>query len=71
MSEMTFEKAMERLNQITAELENGELELDKSIECFEEGIKLIGMCRKKLEDTKVKISKLTADGSETEFNTEG
>ena len=37
----------------------------------EEGIKLIGMCRKKLENTKAKISKLSGDGSESEFNTEG
>ena len=71
MSEMNFEKAMERLNEITAELESGELELDKSMERFEEGLKRIAMCRKKLENTKAKISKLSGDGSESEFNTEG
>ena len=41
MAEIKFEKAMNRLEQIVEELEKGELDIDKSLEMFEEGIKCL------------------------------
>ena len=38
--EKTFESQMEELEKIVAELEKGDLNLDKSVEKFEEGIKI-------------------------------
>ena len=59
MAEIKFEKAMDRLEKIVEELENGELDIDKSLEIFEEGIKMSRVCSKKLNEAEKKIEKLT------------
>ena len=61
MAEIKFEKAMKRLEQIVEELEKGELDIDKSLEIFEEGIKMSRVCSKKLNEAEAKIEKLTQD----------
>ena len=61
MAEIKFEKAMKRLEQIVEELEKGELDIDKSLEIFEEGIKMSRVCSKKLNEAEQKIEKLTRD----------
>ena len=38
MGEIKFEKAIQRLEKIVDDLETGELDIDKSLEIFEEGI---------------------------------
>ena len=59
MSELKFEKAMTRLESIVEELERGDLNIDKSLEIFEEGIKMSRVCSKKLNEAESKIEKLT------------
>ena len=59
MAEIKFEKAMNRIEQIVEELERGELDIDKSLEIFEEGIKMSRVCSKKLNEAEQKIEKLT------------
>ena len=59
MAEIKFEKAMNRLEAIVEELEKGELDIDKSLEIFEEGIKMSRVCSKKLNEAEQKIEKLT------------
>ncbi|CAI2716914.1 exodeoxyribonuclease VII small subunit [Nitrospina watsonii] len=59
MAEMKFEKALQRLEQIVAELEKGELDIDKSLQIFEEGIKMSRICSKKLQEAEQKIETLT------------
>jgi exodeoxyribonuclease VII small subunit len=61
MSEIKFEKAMSRLEEIVEELEKGELDIDKSLQIFEEGIKMSRICSKKLAEAEAKIEKLTKD----------
>ncbi len=61
MAEIKFEKAMQRLEHIVEELEKGELDIDKSLEIFEEGIKMSRLCSKKLGEAEAKIEKLTKD----------
>lgn len=61
MSELKFEKAMTRLENIVDELERGDLDIDKSLEIFEEGIKMSRLCSKKLNEAEAKIEKLTKD----------
>jgi exodeoxyribonuclease VII small subunit len=61
MSEIKFEKAMSRLEKIVEELERGDLDIDKSLEIFEEGIKMSRLCSKKLNEAEAKIEKLTKD----------
>ena len=59
MAEIKFEKAMSRLEQIVEELEKGELDIDRSLEFFEEWIKMSRVCSKKLNEAEQKIEKLT------------
>ena len=69
MSEIKFEKAMTRLESIVDELERGDLNIDKSLEIFEEGIKMSRICSKKLNEAESKIEKLTK-GKKGELVTE-
>ena len=59
MGQIKFEKAKQRLEQIVEDLEKGELDIDKSLEIFEEGIKMSRVCSKKLNEAEAKIEKLT------------
>ena len=59
MGELKFEKAVQRLEKIVDDLEKGELDIDKSLEMFEEGIKMSRICSKKLNEAEAKIEKLT------------
>ena len=62
---MTFEAAMERLEEVLHLLENGNEGLDQSLALYEEGISLIRSCTEKLENAeqKIKILQMQADGS--------
>ena len=60
---------MTRLEKIVEELERGDLDIDKSLEIFEEGIKMSRVCSKKLTEAEAKIEKLTK-GKKGELITE-
>lgn len=59
-TEMTFEQAIKRLEEIVRLLEGGEISLDDSIKLFEEGTKLTAFCSQTLQTAEQKIVKLTA-----------
>ncbi|MFQ5483126.1 MAG: exodeoxyribonuclease VII small subunit [Nitrospinaceae bacterium] len=59
MGEIKFEQAMKRLEEIVEDLEKGEIDIDKSLQIFEEGIKMSRICAKKLQEAEQKIEKLT------------
>ena len=46
----TFEESAARIEEIVKLLERGDAPLDKSLELFEEGAKLIKLCGKMLDD---------------------
>ncbi len=56
MAKQTFEKAMKQLEQIVQELESGDLDLEKAIQKFEEGVLISRFCSKKLEETEKRIT---------------
>jgi exodeoxyribonuclease VII small subunit len=64
---VTFEKAVDRLEEIVRLLDAGELSLDDSLRLFEEGIKLSRECSGKLSDAQGKLETLVkqSDGSHT------
>ncbi|MDD6087744.1 MAG: exodeoxyribonuclease VII small subunit [Desulfovibrionaceae bacterium] len=45
----SFESRMERLNQIVSILEQESADLEKSLELYQEGLRLAALCRKQLE----------------------
>jgi exodeoxyribonuclease VII small subunit len=65
---ISFEEAMERLESAVAKLEGGSLTLDESIKEFENAVKLIGICEKKITDAKQRVRILTegSDGTVTD-----
>lgn len=66
-AENSFEKNIEQLEKIIAELEGGDAPLNKCIEMFERGVKLSDECLKLLNDAQQKITLLSENG-EREFN---
>lgn len=56
MKELTFEEAIENLEEIVAELENGNLSLDDSVKKFEDGMKLSKHCNEILNKAEKEIS---------------
>ncbi len=54
----TFEGALSRLEEVVRILEEKELPLEKSLDYFEEGIRLTRFCRTKLEDIETKVELL-------------
>ena len=61
MPEIKFEKALERLNEIVEDLERGNLSLDESLKVYEEGVKLIKLCTKRLNEAQKKIEILVKE----------
>jgi exodeoxyribonuclease VII small subunit len=58
MSEKKFEEAMKRLENIVESLDRGDLSLEDSLKIFEEGMKLLHFCSKKLEEAEEKVTLL-------------
>lgn len=57
--EIKFEKAMEKLEKIVEDLENGNIALEDALKKYEEGVKLSRICQKRLSAAEKKIEVLT------------
>ncbi len=57
-TELTYEEAAKRLEEIASILEKNEASLDETIKLYEEGTELAAFCNKKLSEAKIKITKL-------------
>ena len=56
-----FETSLEELERIVRELEQGELTLEKSLELFEQGVKLSRECQERLNQAERRIEILMRD----------
>lgn len=56
MTKKTFEESLEKLEEITRELEEGDITLETSLKKFDEGMKLAEFCNKKLDDAQMRIN---------------
>ena len=65
MKDISFEKALEKLEKTVEELESGDFPLDASLKKYEEGVKMARFCQHKLDKAKAKIETLMKkdDGS--------
>lgn len=61
VKKVSFEDNMKKLGEIVAELEKGEISLEKAVELYSEGVKLSGACRKQLDEAKIKITEDNGD----------
>ena len=68
MAKLSFEKALQKLEQVVETLESDELTLEKALKQFEEGMKLSKLCNQKLDETEKKIAMImeASDGSMSE-----
>ena len=57
----TFEASLEALEQIVQQLESGDLALEKSLELFEQGIRLSRECQDRLSQAERRIEVLLRD----------
>lgn len=61
-----FEDKMLELEHIIDELENGNLDLEDSIEKYTKAMKLVKVCSEKLDDIEARVTKMiNEDGSES------
>lgn len=64
MAKKRFEEAVAELEAIVAELETGDLPLDKAMKRFEEGVKLSKLCSETLDEVESKVRILTGESDD-------
>lgn len=62
---MSFEQAMQELEAIVRELEQGEASLDAAIEHYSRGAQLKRHCETKLKEAKARVEKITVGSDGT------
>jgi len=67
--DLDIEEDLGRLEDIVEELENEQLDLERSIELFEEGVKLAEEVKKGLSEAEFRLKKVV-DDSELDFEAE-
>lgn len=55
---LTFEENMNKLGQVVAQLEKGDIPLEKAVELYGESLKLTALCRRQLDEAKIKITEV-------------
>ncbi|MCK4838825.1 MAG: exodeoxyribonuclease VII small subunit [Desulfobulbaceae bacterium] len=56
MAKKSFEDSLAKLENITEELESGDLSLEESLKRFDEGVKLAEFCNRKLDEAQQKVN---------------
>jgi len=59
----TFESALQRIEQIAAQMETGDLPLDDLVVVYEEGLQLIRFCSARLEEAEKRLQTITRDAA--------
>ena len=65
---VNFESSLEKLEQIVAKLEDGDISLEDSVKSFEEGIGLVKECQKQLSAAELKVKKLLDSGDSVDLD---
>lgn len=63
---MKFEEKIKKLEEIINDLENGEINLDESIEKYTTAMKLIKECDTELKKVEEKVNKMVSENNEIE-----
>lgn len=54
-TEKSFEESLRKLEQVVDQLESGDLSLEKSLDLFEQGVRLSRECQKRLDDAERRV----------------
>ena len=65
--QLSIEESFEQLDEIIANLEKGELSLEKSFQLYNDGVKLIKNCNTQLEKVEKQIIILNENEADDEF----
>ena len=57
-AELSFEQALANLEEIIQRMESGEAPLDSLVTNYQNGIRMLKFCRKKIESAEMKIRKV-------------
>ncbi len=72
ITKLSFEEALEQLEDIVSKLEDGSINLEESIEEYTRGVHLKNQCENKLKEATLKVEQITIDKdgkfSTKEFN---
>lgn len=66
----SFEAAMQRLEQIVRQLEQGNAPLEEALQLFQEGTALVQLCTNQLDTAEQQIVKLVKSADQTPAETE-
>ena len=70
--ELTFEQAMEQLEQIVSRLEEGDVPLEEAIGFYKQGMELSKLCHDKLKNVEEQLTQvITEDGRKETFTIPG
>ena len=59
-----FEQALDQLEELVEDMDNGDLTLEESLKAFEEGIKLTRECQTALSEAEQKVQMLIEENGE-------
>jgi exodeoxyribonuclease VII small subunit len=59
----TFESALDRIEQIAARMETGELPLEELVVVYEEGLRLVRFCSQRLDEAEKRLQTITRDAA--------
>ncbi len=67
MDDMTLEQGLEKLEELTAKMESGELTLEEMYNLYKEGIDIVKECGKKIDTVEKNMIMINSDGECREF----
>lgn len=64
MNDLSFEDAMKRLEEILRSLEAGDVPIDRTLSLYEEGVSLVKLCNKILDNAAERVKIITEKDDE-------
>ena len=72
MNEITFEKALQNLEEIIKDLESGSIPLEEAINKYTDAMNLVKICQEKLDKATKQVNKILSENDELkDFELEG
>lgn len=64
---VSFEDSLQELEQLVKKMDAGELDLEQSLQAFEQGVRLIRDCQQALQKAEQKVQQLMENNGELEL----
>ena len=61
MAETKYSKAIKKLEEIIAKIENEEIDVDELSDCVKEAVELVKVCKEKIEKAELEVKKVVDD----------